>query len=403
MVEVADAVRQIISRSKRLEPVMVSRGDALGKILAVDVRASEDQPPFPASTVDGYAMRSEDGSAARVLRGDVRAGFSGNPIGHGEAVRIMTGAPVPEGADTVVMFEWAEQTGNEVTPEKAPGNGDNIREVGSDLSAGSVVIPAGARIGPTEIGLLASLGVREVQVYRPPVVAIVSTGDELVPADEVPSGPAIRDSNGPALAAALLEFGAEPKFMGIARDTEEEQFGLISRALSEADVVLTSGGVSVGSHDLIKPIFSRLGTIHFGRINFKPGKPLTFATAGAKLLFGLPGNPVSSLVCLSIFIRPALRLLAGETDTGPVLANAVAGEPLRRSLDRPDFQRVIACWVDGQLVVRSTGAQGSSRLLSLAGSNALAIVPAGSGSIPAGGPVDIVLVGPVPGDRRLAD
>ncbi|MCS7002419.1 MAG: molybdopterin-binding protein, partial [Dehalococcoidia bacterium] len=164
-----------------------------------------------------------------------------------------------------------------------------------------------------------------------------------------------------------------------------------------------SGGVSVGSHDLIKPIFARLGTVHFGRIRFKPGKPLTFATVGSQLLFGLPGNPVSAYVCLALFVRPALRRLAGEADVAPTVVPAVAGEPLRASPDRPDYQRAVARWEQGRVVVRVTGPQGSSRLRSLVGANALVIVPPGATPLPAGSAVDAILLGPVDGDRRLGD
>ncbi|GIW07130.1 MAG: molybdopterin molybdenumtransferase MoeA [Dehalococcoidia bacterium] len=401
MVPVDDALRIILRRVAPLPAERVARRDALGRVLAEPVIATEDQPPFVASTVDGFAVRADDGIAPRRLRGDVRAGASGRPIGPGECVRIMTGAPVPAGADAVVMFEWAEQRDGVVIPEAPPKPGDNVRPIGSDLRTGEMVIPAGARLGPVEIGLLATLGIREVAVHRRPRVAVLTTGDEIVDADATPSGPAIRDSNGPTALAALAEWGFASEFLGIAPDVAEEQETLIRRGIERADVVVTSGGVSVGTHDLIKPIFAKLGELHFGRIAFKPGKPLTFATVGQTLLFGLPGNPVSAYVCLALFVRPALRRLAGEEDVVPVLVDAVAGEPLRPSPDRPDYQRAIARWEGGRLVVRTTGPQGSSRLRSLVGANALVVVPAGTTPLPAGAPVDAILLGPVGGDRLL--
>lgn len=401
MVPVDEALRVILRRVTPLPGERVRRQDALGRVLAEPVIAPEDQPPFVASTVDGFAVRSQDGVAPRRLRGDVRAGASAGPLGPGECVRIMTGAPLPAGADAVVMFEWAEQQGEMVIPEAAPKPGDNLRPVGSDVRAGDEVIPAGSRLGPVELGLLAALGIADVVVHRRPRVAILTTGDEIVDAEATPTGPAIRDSNAPTALAALAEWGFEGEFLGIARDVADEQEALIRRGMARADVVVTSGGVSVGTHDLIKPIFAKLGELHFGRIAFKPGKPLTFATAGRTLLFGLPGNPVSAYVCLALFVRPALRRLAGETDVLPALVEAVAGEPLRPSPDRPDYQRAIARWERGRLVVRTTGPQGSSRLRSLVGANALVIVPAGTTPLPAGAPVDVILLGPVGGDRLL--
>ncbi|MCS6803324.1 MAG: molybdopterin molybdotransferase MoeA [Chloroflexota bacterium] len=401
MVPVDEALRVILRHAAPLPAERVARQQALGRVLAEPVRAAEDQPPFIASTVDGFAVRAEDGVAPRRLRGEVRAGTSAAPIGPGECVRIMTGAPLPAGADAVVMFEWAELRDGVVIPEVLPKPGDNLRPIGSDMRAGEEAIPAGARLGPVEIGLLAALGIRDVVVHRRPRVAILTTGDEIVDADATPTGPAIRDSNAPAALAALAEWGFEGEFLGIARDVAEEQEALIRRGIERADVVVTSGGVSVGTHDLIKPIFAKLGQLHFGRIAFKPGKPLTFATAGRTLLFGLPGNPVSAYVCLALFVRPALRRLAGEEEVLPALVEAVAGEPLRPAPDRPDYQRAVARWEGGRLVVRTTGPQGSSRLRSLVGANALVIVPAGTTPLPAGTLVDAILLGPVSGDRLL--
>ncbi|GIW09774.1 MAG: molybdopterin molybdenumtransferase MoeA [Dehalococcoidia bacterium] len=401
MVPVEEALCRVVRAASPLPAERVPRQAALGRVLAEPVLAPEDQPPFVASTVDGYAMRAADGVLPRRLRGEVAAGEAGEALGPGECLRIMTGAPVPPGADCVVMFEWAEQRDGFVIPERAPVAGENLRPVGSDLRAGEEAIPAGTRLGPVEIGVLAALGVREVTVHRRPKVALLITGDELVAADATPTGPAIRDSNGPALQAALSEWGAEVEFLGIARDRPEEQEALLRRGLASADVVVTSGGVSVGSYDLIKPLFAKLGQIHFGRIFFRPGKPLTFATAGRTLLFGLPGNPVSAYVCLVLFVRPALRRLAGEQEVLPTLVPAFAGEPLRPAADRPDYQRAIARWEQGRLVVRTTGPQGSSRLRSLVGANALVVLPPGETVLPAGAPVEVILLGPVAGDRTL--
>lgn len=401
MVPVDEAIATVLHEAAPLPSELVGRQAALGRVLAEPVVAREDQPIFVASTVDGYAVRSADGLQPRRLRGDVRAGTTAAPIGPRESVRIMTGAPLPEGADAVVMFEWAELRDGMVWPESIPASGDNLRPVGSDLRAGDEVIPSGARIGPVEIGLLAALGLREVRVHRRPRVAVLTTGDEIVDADATPTGPAIRDSNAPTVLAALAEWGFDGRFLGIAPDLPEAQEALIRRGLAEADVVITSGGVSVGSHDLIKPIFAKVGAVHIGRIAFKPGKPLTFATAGRSLLFGLPGNPVSAYVCLALFVRPALRQLAGEHDVRPTLVEAVAGESLRPTPDRPDYQRAIARWEGGTLVVRTTGPQGSSRLRSLVGANALAIIPAGADLIPAGARVEAILLGSISGDRLL--
>ena len=401
MVEVPDAIALILANTAPLPAETVRPEYALDRVLAEDVRSSIDYPSFVASTVDGYAVRSEDGDVTRTIRGDITAGTVGEAIQPGEAARIMTGAPLPEGADTVVMLEYVTTTEGKVTPEMAPPAGDNLRLIGSDIGNGDLVLASGSTIGPVDIGLLATLGVQRVSVRRLPRVAVLSTGDEVILASGTPTGSQIRDSNGPALVATIRQWGFPVEFLGIAPDSEEAQYEAVRRGLERADVVLTTGGVSVGSRDLIKPIFARLGTLHFGRINFRPGKPLTFATAGEKVLFGLPGNPVSASVCLTLFVKPALRRLAGHSDVSPVFVSAVAGEAFRGAGDRPDFQRGIGRYEGGKLVVRGTGSQASSRLRSLSGSNVLLHLPMGVTRVEAGEPLDVILTGPLTGDSTL--
>ena len=391
-----DAAALILEKVPALDSEVLRWTEVLGRVLAEEVRAPADLPALPTSTVDGYAVRSADGAAPRRWLAELTAGnvFAG-AIGPGEAVRIMTGAPVPEGADAVVMVEDTELAGEHVRIQRAPRPRQNITPVGADVSRGQVVLEAGNRLGPAEIGLLAAIGVTTVRVARRPLVAILSTGDELIEPDEPLRPGVIRDSNRYALAAAAREAGAEPILLGVARDDPAEQRRLIVGGLERANVLLTSGGVSVGSRDLIKPILSELGTIHFGRIAFKPGKPLTFATIGAKVAFGLPGFPVSSLVTFEVFVRPALLTMQGARQVHRPRVQARLEHPVSRSVDRLEYQRAVLRWAENGPTVRTTGLQTSSRLLSLIGSNSLIKIPPGSPDYQAGDLVETLVTGPI--------
>jgi molybdopterin molybdotransferase len=394
MLPPATALEIVLQHARPLEAEEVEAADALGRVLAADVRSEEDYPAAPRSSVDGYAVRAADREPRRRVIGEVTAGHpSAVEVGPGTAQRIMTGGVVPPGADAVVMIEDTRDGDGVVELLKPVAPGQCIHPTGMDIQRGQVILPAGTAIGPAEIGLLATIGRVRVPVHRRPRVAVLSTGDEVVEWTEQPGPGQVRDSNRPALIAAVREAGGVPISLGRALDREEDQRALITRGAREADVVITSGGVSMGARDLIKPILAQLGTVHVGRINFKPGKPLTFATIDSTLVFGLPGFPVSSLVTFEVFVRPALRALQGfaqvtRPEVPVVLEHEVKPDPVR-----PEYQRAIVRVVGGELRATTTGAQTSSRLLSMVGANALLKIAPGSEPLPAGARVPALLIG----------
>src|SRR5437870_1518858 len=312
MIPVADAMAMIRQVVRPLSEESVPTAEADGRVLARDLSSSEDIPAFRASTVDGFAVVAEDSEPSRNVASQIMAGGASVPsLTSGNAARIMTGAPVPDGANAVVMIEDTTMEDGRVVLHRSVGPGDNIRPIGVDVAHGERVLTVGTALDSTDIGLLMTLGFTEVPCYRRPTVAVLSTGDELVePGEALPFG-GIRDSNRYALLAAIREAGAVPLSLGKARDDRELQTRLVREGVDRADVLITSGGVSVGDRDYIKPALAELGKIHFGRINFRPGMPLTFAEIGPKLAFGLPGNPVSSLVTFEVFVRPTLRRMQG--------------------------------------------------------------------------------------------
>src|SRR5437588_3132162 len=288
-----------------------------GRVLAEDLMAPSALPAFPSSAVDGYAVRAADaGQTLRVI-GESAAGLPFmEAVAPGTAARILTGGMVPQGADCVVMFEDVHVDGDMVTVPSPLGPGTNFHKVGDDLRAGDRVLSAGTQLGAAEIGIAAAIGRALLPVRRRPRVAVMSTGDELVEVGKTPGPGQITDSNRWALFAALQEAGAEAHNVGIAPDDPAELRRLVTDMLDQADVLVTSGGVSVGTHDLVKPLLESLGTVHVGRVKLKPGKPFTFATLGQagqkeRIAFGLPGFPVSSLVTFEVFVRPALRKMQG--------------------------------------------------------------------------------------------
>ena len=396
LVSVDEARQIVLDRTPILASEEVALADAFGRVLADDVRSEEDIPPFAASRVDGYAVVAADESPTRGVLDEITAGRVGEVVVRpGFAARIMTGAPLPPGADAVVMVEDTSEAGDRVTIRSRVRAGDNIHGAGLDLAVGQSVLPAGACLGPPEIGLLATLGRVRLPVRRRPRVAVLATGDELVDAGDLPGAGGIRDANRPSLLAAVAEAGGVPLSLGIGRDSLAEQERLIRRGLSEADVLVTSGGVSVGSRDLIKPILERLGEVHVGRVAIKPGKPFTFATSGGKLAFGLPGFPVSTLVTFEVFVRPALRKMQGHLDVQRPRVEVVVEHEFRPSPDRTEYQRAVVRWESGRLVARTTGSQISSRLLSMTGSNALIVVEPGEKPLPKGTVVPAYLMGPL--------
>jgi molybdopterin molybdotransferase len=396
MVPIDEAQRIIAAQVAPLPAEEISALAAEGRVLAEEVFAAENIPDVPKAAVDGYALRTADGLAERrvlaelIAGGDVRV-----TLDAGVAARIMTGAPVPPGADAVIMVEQTEEHDGALRIKHPVSSGDSIHTVGQDIALGELVLPRGMLLGAAEIGLLATLGRVRVGVYRRPIVAVLATGDEVYEPDTPLGAGSIRDSNRYALMAAAREAGCEAISLGIARDDRAVQRAAILAGLEQADVLLTSGGVSMGTRDLIKPLLAELGTVHFGRIAFKPGKPTTFATVGGKLAFGLPGYPVSSLVSFEVFVRPALRRMQGDARPERPRVRVFLHDTIRAPADRPECQRAIVAWEDGRLLARSTGAQGSSRLLSLRGANALLLVPGDGQTYAAGTQLDALLTGPL--------
>ena len=375
------------------------------RILARDVAATAPHPPFRASIMDGYALRASDSQSKTPLKivgeslaGDAKCAF----VNRGEAAYVTTGAPVPEGADAVVRIEdvRVDEEKNTVTVLVPVAHGKWIRAIGSDIAEGEIVLKAGTVIAPADIGLLASIGVTNVPVRRRPVVGVLSTGTELVDAStsnaRLPAS-SIRDSNRPMLIAAAAAAGADARDLGRVADAEEATEAAMREACSKCDVVITSGGVSMGSRDLVKPLLERIGTVAFGRVRLKPGKPTTFATVGKCLVFALPGNPVSAMVTFDLFVVPALRRMAGLAGAHAIVNARLpadrACDPVRREYVRASLDWRCGVGGAGEFVATTTGVQRSSRLLSMRGAKALLAIPRGNGTLPAGTVVRALLLG----------
>jgi molybdopterin molybdotransferase len=385
-----EARGHILERISPLETGEVVLGDALGAVVAVDVIASEAVPPFANSAMDGYAVRSTDTIGAPVdlkVVGMIAAGSAPDrAVGAGEAMRIMTGAPMPDGADAVVLVERTQTNGDRVTIEIHVESGTSVRGVGEDVKSGDVVAAAGAVLSPGHLGVLASVGVERVVVHRRPRVGVMSTGDELVEHGPLARGH-IRDSNRPTLLALLEQSGFDAVDLGIVADDEHAVTHALEHAVDACDAVITSGGVSMGDLDFIKVVLDRIGDMRWMQIAIKPAKPLAFGTVGRVPVFGLPGNPVSSMVSYELFARPALRRMAGHTQLERLHVTATAPDGLRRIADgKVHLVRVVATQAeDGSWAVRSAGGQGSHQLTAMAAANALAILPDGEGVPPGGG------------------
>lgn len=392
-----DEARRIVL--ERVRPVATERVPLLaagGRVLAEDLVATEDVPPFPAATMDGYAVVADDASPWREVIAEQTAGrVLDVEVSVGHAVKIMTGAPVPPGADAVIKVEATESAdGHVVVLQERVAPGENIRRVGADLRRGDLVLPAGAVLGPAEVGLAASLGAVPVPVAARPRVSVIATGDELVEPG-APVGPGqIRDANRFALVAALVDAGAEVVWSGKAPDERDALRRLLVERLAATDLVVTSGGVSMGDLDLIKPLLGDLAEVHFRRVFMKPGKPLNFATTERALAFGLPGNPVSALVSFELFIRPALRAMMGCREVDRPRVPVLLSQPATPS-DRIEFQRAtVRVDAGGRLVAATTGNQTSSRLASFVGATALVVIPPRAEPYAAGDTVEAILLAP---------
>ncbi|HET6573511.1 MAG TPA: gephyrin-like molybdotransferase Glp [Fimbriiglobus sp.] len=393
MLEVADARGVVLRACQPLDAAPTPLAEALGRVLAEDVRADLDSPPFTKALMDGYAVRAADGLNLR-LTGVVAAGDPpGATVGPGESVRIFTGAPLPDGADAVVMVEKTEpaepKVGEPVRLTEAVKPGQNVLPRGREMRAGDVVLPAGTAIAPAAVGLLAGVGRAAVSTVRPPRVAVLATGSELVEADTKPGPGQIRNSNGPMLVAQAARSGAVPRYLGIGRDDPNVLAAMVRDGLANADVLILAGGVSVGAFDLVPGVLRELDVeAHFHKVRMKPGKPLLFGTRGDKLVFGLPGNPVSSFVCFELFVRPALRALAGHRDPGPNTATLPLCEPLSAKNDRPTFH---PAKLEGT-AVRPLPWFGSADLRALLTADALLVLPPGEVRYEPGQPISVMLV-----------
>jgi molybdopterin molybdotransferase len=394
LVDADEAAALVLERTQLLRAERVGIADAPGRVLAHEMRAPAQLPAFPASAVDGYALRAADAGRSLRVVGESAAGRPfGTSLEPGTAARILTGGVVPDGADTVVMVEEVRLDGETVTVPGGLQSGTNFHRPGADVKVGELVLEAGTQLGPAEIGLAAALGFAELDVYRRPRVSLMSTGDELVEVGTKPGIGQITDSNRWALLAALREAGADVRILGIAPDAPDQLRELVVGALETADVIVTSGGVSVGTHDLVKPLLETLGTVHVGRVKLKPGKPFTFATLpDQKLAFGLPGFPVSSLVTFEVFVRPALRKLQGFARLQRPTLPVRLGYDARATADRTEYQRVTLAREGAELVAHSTGSQSSSRLMSLAGAHALVRIAPGDQGVKSGTIVEAIIL-----------
>jgi len=389
---VEDAQREMLRHFAPAGSEMVPLMHALGRVLATDVRADINVPPFANSSMDGYAVRSEDTKAADVapatlrIIGEVPAGgMTNGAVELGTTIRIMTGAPVPPGADAVVPFEDTDEKRPDallgqglVRVFKSVDAGAYIRAAGGDMQAGHLVVPRGTFVDVATIGVLATVGAAQVDVRRRPKVAILATGDELVEVHQRPGPGQIRNANGYSNAAQVIEAGGEPWQLPIARDTEAEVIERIQQALDwGADLFLTSGGVSVGDYDVVKKVLTEHGQLEFWRVNMKPGKPVAFGQIQGVPLLGLPGNPVSAMVSFELFGYPALLKMQGRDGWRRPVVNAQFMDTFHDRADRQHYVRVRVEQQGGQWLAHLTGEQGSGILTSMLHADGLMIVPPG--------------------------
>ncbi len=379
MISIHEAIDAVLAAARQLPAEEVPLLEALGRATAAEIVSPEAVPSFDNSAMDGYAVRGAELAGGRrefKVVVEIPAGrWVGEEVGAGEAAKIMTGAPLPPGVDTVVQVELTEQHGETLVVTETVQPGANVRRAAEDVAVGDVLFPRGARLGPAEIGLLASVSCQKVAVARRPRVAILATGSELrLPGQ--PLGPGqIRNSNSFTAYGQVLAAGGEPVLLGIARDDLDETRRLLAAAL-EHDVVITSGGVSVGEFDFVKQVQDELGVERrFWGVATKPGKPLAFGTRGDTLVFGVPGNPVAAMVSFEMYVRPALLALQGRSDLYRPYVFAAAEEPVKGSRDRTEARRCRLLHRGRGWGFTTTGPQGSGILRSMALADGLAFVP----------------------------
>lgn len=423
MISVEEALERILSYFERLGPEERPLTEALGQVMAEDVAASSDIPPLDNTAMDGYAVRAADTEGAveanpvrLLVIGELAAGyvFEGE-VTAGTAVRIMTGAPIPRGADAVVPFEETDEMSMDSAPARAPhGSGSydkptaevgilkaaklgaNIRRAGEDVKAGTAVMREGMVLGPAQIGVLASLGRAQARVVRRPVVAVLSTGDELLEVGEPGEQGKIYDSNSYTVASMVRESGAVAKRLGIASDTVEALTAKLRQGL-DADLLITTAGVSRGDYDVVKDVLAKEGEIDFWTVRMKPGKPIAFGAfpSGDRKVphIGLPGNPVSSMVTFEQFARPAIYKMLGKSGWERPRVRAVAEDRIRNTDGRRVYARAVVTEREGRHYASLTGPQGSGILTSMALANALAVVPEDVVAVEPGDEVECLLLG----------
>ncbi len=407
MLPVHEAQQRILKHFQPVETETSTLNQARGRVLAKDIIAGTDLPPFDNSAVDGFAVRSADLAPASAsswtlhVSADIRAGdYPSAPLKPGECARIMTGAMLPPGADAVVMVEDTDfKDRNPGTPapaevviHKQARPGESVRRRGDDLHQGDKVLEAGTRLRAQEIGLLAMLGLASVTVHRRPRLALLSSGDELLPLDSPLTPGKIHDANTYTLSALAEASGVEIVSLGVAADTEADVRSRLERAVKvKADVIVSSAGVSVGAFDYVKAVLETDGELDFWRVNMRPGKPLAFGKFHGIPFFGLPGNPVSAFVGFEVFVRPALERLSGLTVRPRPVWKVRLAEPVE-SDGRESYLRAIVSEENGMLAARLTGHQGSGNIFSLVRANALLIVPSGVKCVPAGSEIDAWLL-----------
>jgi molybdopterin molybdotransferase len=392
-----DAQREVLAAVGLQDPVRRAVWDALGTVLAEDVTAPHDVPPFANSAMDGYAVRATDTAGApvelRVIE-DVAAGHvAASTVEPGTAIKIMTGAPVPEGADAIVEVEATEPGEGSVRILTSTVAGTHVRPAGGDVSEGTAVFTAGTRLGPAHLGVLSTLGVATPLVREPPRVAILSTGDEVLPPETESLTPGrIRDANRPLLVGLLGELGVEYRDFGIVPDDGDRLRDTLLRAADECDVIVTSGGVSMGEYDLVKQVLTELGDVDLWRVAMKPAKPFAFGTVVGTPLFGLPGNPVSVLVAFEQFLRPALLTMTGARAVFRPRLRGTLSEPVDTDPEKVVFLRVVLSYEGTEWVAALAGGQSSNVLSAAAAADAFAVVPVGVDSLAAGDAVELEMI-----------
>ncbi len=395
MRSLVDAQREVLAAMTKLPAASAPLGECLGLVLADDVVAPHAVPPFANSGMDGFAVRAVDVSSVPVtltVVEDLPAGsVARSVVAAGTAIKIMTGAPMPQGADAVVIVEDSEsREAGKVTLLTPANSGDHVRRAGGDVECGATVLTAGTRINPMHLGLLASVGAGEPLVVARPTVAVLSTGDELVSVEAPALRPgAIHDSNRPMLIGLLTELGVEVLDLGIVPDDARLLRSVLGEAASNADAVLTSGGVSMGEYDLVKQVLTELGRVDFWKVAMQPAKPFAFGFLGDTPLFGLPGNPVSVMVAFEQFVRPALLARMGAARLFRRRSVAVLNTSITTNPAKTVFVRVRVEYGPKGMTVAPSGGQGSNVLSALAAADAFAVVPVGAGEVAAGATVEL--------------